>query len=74
MATQPPPANLPLFYKNLIPLQSTIHAKFKSRATDKAPYLATANAIPLHDRGIHAGRRAIIRSSFRPARRRCRWR
>jgi hypothetical protein len=47
MATQPPPANLPLFYKNLIPLQSTIHAKYKSRATDKAPYLATANAIPL---------------------------
>lgn len=47
MATQPPPANLPLFYQDLIPLQSTVHAKYKSRATDKAPYLAGVNAIPL---------------------------
>lgn len=46
MATQPPP-NLPLFYKNLQPLSSSLHAKYKSRPSDKAPYLATANAIPL---------------------------
>lgn len=47
MATQPPPANLPVFYSNLAPLSSTVHARFKARATDKAPYLASANAIPL---------------------------
>ena len=46
MATQPPP-NLPLFYKNLQPLSSSLHAGYKSRPSDKAPYLATANAIPL---------------------------
>lgn len=47
MATQPPPPNLPLFYKNLQPLSSSLHAAFKSRPADTAPYLATANAIPL---------------------------
>ncbi len=46
MATQPPP-NLPLFYKNLQPLSSSLHAGYTSRPSDKAPYLATANAIPL---------------------------
>jgi len=47
MATQPPPPNLPLFYQNLQPLSSSQHAKYKSRPSDKAPYLAGANAIPL---------------------------
>jgi hypothetical protein len=47
MATQPPPPNLPIFYQNLLPLSSTLHSGYKSRPTDKAPYLATANAIPL---------------------------
>lgn len=46
MATQPPP-NFPLFYQNLQPLSSSLHAKYKSRPSDRAPYLATANAIPL---------------------------
>ena len=46
MATQPPP-NLPLFYQNLQPLSSSLHADYKSRPADRAPYLATANAIPL---------------------------
>jgi len=46
MATQPP-ANLPLFYKNLAPLSSQIHAGFHSRATDKAPYFAQTHAVPL---------------------------
>ena len=36
MATQPP-ANLPLFYKNLTPLSSQLHEKFTSRSSDKAP-------------------------------------
>lgn len=47
MATQPPPPNLPIFYRNLQPLSSTVHSSYKSRPTDRAPYLATANAIPL---------------------------
>ena len=47
MATQPPPPNLPLFYQNLQPLSSSVHAGYKSRPSDRAPYLATANAIPL---------------------------
>ncbi|HYI63411.1 MAG TPA: SapC family protein [Allosphingosinicella sp.] len=47
MATQPPPPNLPLFYQNLQPLSSSVHADYKARPSDRAPYLATANAIPL---------------------------
>jgi len=48
MATQPPQAtNLPVFYNNLAPLSSSVHAKFKVRSTDRAPYLAKVNAIPL---------------------------
>jgi len=47
MATQPPPPNLPIFYNNLQPLSSTQHAKYRSKPSDSAPYLATANAIPL---------------------------
>lgn len=46
MATQPP-ANLPLFYKNLTPLSSQLHAKFTSRSSDKAPYFANTHAVPL---------------------------
>lgn len=47
MATQPPLPNLPVFYNNLAPLSSTLHANFKVRPTDRAPYLAQVNAIPL---------------------------
>ncbi len=48
MATQPPaPPNLPVFYNNLAPLSSSIHSNFKVRSTDRAPYLAKANAVPL---------------------------
>ena len=46
MATSPP-ANLPLFYKNLQPLASALHGKLKAKTTEKAPYLANAHAIPL---------------------------
>ncbi len=46
MATQPP-ANLPLFYKNLVPLQSGPHSGFHSRGSDKAPFLAQTHAVPL---------------------------
>lgn len=46
MASQPP-ENLPLFYKNLIPLQSGVHAKYRARTATKAPFFAQAHAIPV---------------------------
>ena len=56
MATQAP-ANLPVFYKNLQPLSSTIHGHFKSRGSDKAPYLATTHAVPVTiDEFVHTQR------------------
>ncbi|MGQ0559394.1 MAG: SapC family protein [Sphingosinicella sp.] len=56
MATQPP-SNLPLFYQDLHPLSSSLHANWKTRATDRAPYFAGAHAIPLTvDEFIHAQR------------------
>lgn len=56
MASQPP-ANLPLFYRNLLPLSSSLHANYKSRTTETAPYFAGAHAIPLTiDEFVHAQR------------------
>jgi hypothetical protein len=46
MASQPP-ANLPLFYKDLVPLSSSAHTGYKVRNSDTAPYLANAHAIPI---------------------------
>ena len=46
MASQPP-ANLPLFYKNLIPLQNGPHRAYRARTTDKAPFFAGTHAVPL---------------------------
>ncbi len=60
MATQPPP-NLPLFYKNLQPLSSSLHAGYKTRTSETAPYFATAHAIPLTiDEFVHAQRHMPI--------------
>lgn len=47
MATAPQNPALPLFYRDLVPLNSQQHASFKTRATDKATWLAGVNAIPL---------------------------
>jgi hypothetical protein len=48
MATQPPTTNnLPIFYGALEPLSSTQHGDYRSRSSDKAPYLATTHAIPI---------------------------
>ena len=48
MATQPQPqGQLPLFYKNLVPLQTGLHGKFHSRPSDRAPYFAETHAVPL---------------------------
>ena len=46
MATQAP-ANLPLFYRDLIPLSSTAHTGYKLRSADTAPFLSSIHAIPL---------------------------
>jgi len=46
MATAPQ-ASLPVFYQDLMPLNSRDHASWKSRTTDKAPWLAGFHAVPL---------------------------
>lgn len=46
MATAPA-ANLPLFYKDLVPLSSIDHAAFRARALDKADFLINQHAVPL---------------------------
>ena len=47
MATAPAPANLPLFYKDLVPLSSVDHADFRARPLDSAEFLVGQHAIPL---------------------------
>lgn len=42
-----PQAQLPLFYKDLMPLNSRDHTSYKSRQTDKATWLAGQHAVPL---------------------------
>lgn len=46
MATAPQ-ASLPVFYQDLMPLNSRDHATWKSRTTDRAPWLAGFHAVPL---------------------------
>jgi len=47
MASQPPANALPLFYKDLEPLSSSLHPNYKSRSSDTAPFLVGAHAIPI---------------------------
>lgn len=42
-----PKTNLPILYKDLIPLNSNDHGKWSSRTVDKAPWIAGVHAIPL---------------------------
>ncbi|MEO0063041.1 MAG: hypothetical protein RLZZ08_1601 [Pseudomonadota bacterium] len=42
-----PQAQLPLFYKDLMPLNSRDHSTWNSRTVDHAPWLAGQHAIPL---------------------------
>ncbi len=44
MATAP---QLPLFYKTLEPLSSQLHADFKTKSMDRAPFLVGQHAIPV---------------------------
>lgn len=46
MASAPQP-NLPLFYNDLMPLNSNDHAAYRTRAVELAPWLAKQHAIPL---------------------------
>ena len=46
MATEPQ-AQLPLFYKDLMPLNSRDHGKWRARTVDKAEWLGQQHAIPL---------------------------
>jgi hypothetical protein len=57
MASAPNATNLPLFYKDLMPLNSQDHANYKTRNTDQATWLVGAHAVPLTaEEFIHAGR------------------
>jgi hypothetical protein len=46
MASAPQP-QLPLFYKDLAPLNSRDHAKFKTETLDRAPWIVGQHAIPI---------------------------
>jgi hypothetical protein len=47
MASAPQNPSLPLFYKDLVPLNSRDHATWRSRATDQAEWLIGQHAVPL---------------------------
>lgn len=47
MASQAPTNQLPLFYNQLEPLSSNVHANFKTRPAESAPFLAQAHAVPV---------------------------
>ncbi|MDZ3830991.1 MAG: SapC family protein [Sphingopyxis sp.] len=47
MATAPAPSNLPIFYKDLVPLSSVDHADWKARPLDRADFLINQHAVPL---------------------------
>jgi SapC len=47
MATAPAPANLPLFYKDLIPLNSNEHGDWKAKPLENASFMEGQHAIPL---------------------------
>ncbi|WP_296676653.1 SapC family protein [Novosphingobium sp.] len=57
MASAPQAANLPLFYNDLMPLNSRDHGTWKSRNTDQAKWLIGQHAIPLTaEEFVHASR------------------
>ena len=57
MASAPQAANLPMFYKDLMPLNSRDHADWSSRSTDVASWMVGQHAVPLTaEEFIHASR------------------
>lgn len=47
MATAPAAQGLPIFYKDLVPLNSKEHAKYKTRAIESAGFMEGQHAVPL---------------------------
>jgi hypothetical protein len=47
MATEPPSTGLPIFFGGLEPLSSSVHAGYRSRSSDRAPFLARNHAVPI---------------------------
>ena len=47
MASAPQQPQLPLFFNDLMPLNSQDHAKYRTRSIDSATWLSDAHAIPL---------------------------
>jgi hypothetical protein len=47
MASAPQAPNLPLFYQDLMPLNSRDHATWRARPSDRVPWLAEQHAVPL---------------------------
>jgi hypothetical protein len=47
MATEPPSTGLPIFYGGLEPLSSSVHGSYRSRSSDRAPFLTSNHAIPI---------------------------
>jgi len=47
MATAPTSNQLPLFYKELVPLNTAQHSGYHARTTDKATWLTGQNVVPL---------------------------
>ncbi len=47
MASQPAAQALPIFYNDLVPLNSNEHAKFKTRSLDNAKFMENQHAVPL---------------------------
>jgi hypothetical protein len=47
MATEPPSTGLPIFYGGLEPLSSSVHGGYRSRTSDRAPFLTSNHAVPI---------------------------
>lgn len=47
MASAPQNSGLPLFYSDLVPINTDIHANFKTRMTNKAKWMASNHVVPL---------------------------
>lgn len=69
MASAPQATNLPLFYKDLMPLNSRDHGTWRSRTTDQAQWLVGQHAIPLTaEEFVHAARHyPIVFSTGEPS-------
>jgi len=47
MASAAPNQNLPMFYKEIVPLNATQHGQLKIRPVEKSPFIAQTHAIPI---------------------------